>query len=399
MPGLSPQGEAYAQGLKFLFGIPTFWRGLKSKSGVKMISADAAIYDEFDEADQSQLRQARERLSASTLKLERELSVPTLPDWGINKRFQETNQMHYAFKCQICSKYNILEDAFPNCFQQEKDGSWFHACTKCKRPLDIRNPGVWVIKNLGSRIRGYQISQLYSPMKSATDIMNEYHSTEFMGHFYNHTLGLPYLSATDRVSFEQVLSLCNPLKPQAHLSQKRCVMGIDVGSKLHCVVMNMEKEIVALRELKDFEELDHLMKSYNVIDAVIDALPETRKSREFVSKWKQRAWMCFYSDHQKGSYGWNEEERIVSVNRTESLDAGTTALLTGTLSLPQRDGMVELFATHAANIAKVTEEDKESGSKRAAYKKIGPDHFRHALNYCQIAFSKQRSGGVASVFR
>ena len=43
------------------------------------------------------------------------------------------------------------------------------------------------------------------------------------------------------------------------------------------------------------------------------------------------------------------------------------------------------FATHCANTAKKLEEDEETGSKTYTWVKLGPDHYRHALNYWGIA--------------
>jgi hypothetical protein len=42
---------------------------------------------------------------------------------------------------------------------------------------------------------------------------------------------------------------------------------------------------------------------------------------------------------------------------------------------------VRKFASHLHNVAKNLEENEETGSKRYAYVKLGPDHFRHAFNY------------------
>lgn len=388
------------QGLKFMYGTPVFWRGLKSKTKVKSISADVGIFDEFDEADPGQVSQARKRTSASEVKLSRELSTPTIPDFGINRRFDESDQCYYVFKCASCGTHSILEHHFPECFKQHRDGTWYHACYHCKKPLDV-STGRWAQTNTASKLRGYHISQLYSPFVSADEIMTEYQTTEFMGYFHNHVLGLPYLSASDRVSAEKVLSLCDPLRKQATLSQTGTFMGVDVGSKLHVTVISNDSnpKVLYLKEAQSFEELDHIMRAFNVRDCVIDALPETRKAKEFVSRFKTRSWVCFYSEHQKGSYGWNEEERIVSVNRTESLDVGTDMLLKDQITMPQRDPLVEIFANHCGNIAKVIEENKETGEKRYVYKKIGADHFRHSLNYALIARSRNRSKGVASVFR
>jgi hypothetical protein len=393
--------DNYNLGLKYLYGIPTLWRGLESKAGVKSISGDAAVYDEFDEADLSQVKQARERLSASDVKLERELSVPTLPDYGINHLFQETDQCHWVFKCESCSTWNILEREFPNCFQQNSEGVHVRVCKKCRRDIS-HTKGQWVALNPKSKIRGYQISQLYSPFITPDQLMKEYRTTEFMGHFYNHKLGMPYLSATDRVTSDQVLQLCEQARPMGNASLAPTSMGIDVGSKLHIVIIqrvNDKFRVLWAGEKSDFSELQPLIKSFSVRSAVIDALPETRKSREFANVNNPKGYICFYSSHQKGSYSWNDDQKTVAVNRTESLDAGTEMLLNEKIHLPRRDSTMEEFAKHCANIAKVAEEDKETGSKVYVYKKIGPDHYRHALNYAMIAASKMANVAFTSVFR
>ncbi len=46
--------------------------------------------------------------------------------------------------------------------------------------------------------------------------------------------------------------------------------------------------------------------------------------------------------------------------------------------------MARAFAEHLHNTAKKLEED-ETGSKRYVYVNLGPDHFRHALNYFVMA--------------
>lgn len=401
---LEYQPEKYNVGLKYFWGVPTFWRGLESKAGVKSISADAAVYDEFDESDPGQVKQARQRLAFSNLKLQRELSVPTIPDFGIDRRFQETDQCHYAFKCGGCGTWNILEEEWPNCFKPRLDSNgreeWYRACKRCSKELDI-SEGQWVAKQRGMKLRGYQISQLYSPFATPSDIMDEYRTTQFMGHFYNHVLGLPYLASEDRLTVNQVLELCVPSKPQEPRSDLPSAMGVDVGSKLHvvCMTAGPKPHVQFMGEIQSFEELDTIALKYNVKSIVLDALPETRKTREFVGRHQFKAWACFYSDNLKGEYSWNEVERVVTVNRTESLDAGTLAFNRKSITLPQRSPMVEEFAKHCANTAKVAQENKETGAKRYTYMKLGPDHFRHALNYAMIAASRMRSGPVVSIMR
>lgn len=390
----------FNMGLKFLYGIPTYWRGLESKSGVKTISADAAMYDEFDEADQSQVAQARKRLSGGDIRIERELSTPTIPDFGINKRFQESDQHYFALKCPSCSRYQVLEQEFPNCFKQNKHGEYYLACKHCAKPLDIKD-GYWCAMNPKHPTRGYHISQLYSPFLKPDDIMREYYTTEFMGHFYNHVIGEPYLSATDKVTEAHVLNLCDPTLKMPDVSQTGTFMGVDQGAKLHVTIMRSgtKPQVIAAIETDSFDQVAYLIRRYNVRDCVIDALPETRKARELQQKFTNKVWLCFYNDNQKGSYAWDEEKGIVQVNRTESLDAGTNAILEQKLSFFRREKIMEMFAKHCSNTAKVVEEDPETGSKKYVYKKLGPDHFRHSLNYAMIAMSRNKSGPAFSVFR
>lgn len=392
------KSQKFNVGLKFMYGIPTYWRGLKSKSKVKSISADAAMYDEFDEADPSQVAQARKRLSGGDIKIQRELSTPTIPDFGINKRFQESDQHHFALKCPSCNRYQVLEQEFPNCFKQNKQGDYYLGCKHCVKSLSIQN-GYWCALNPKSQLRGYHISQLYSPFLSPNEIMHEFLTTEFIGHFYNHVVGVPHLSATDKVSENDVFNLADPTRPNAELSQTGTSMGVDQGAKLHVTIMK-DKKVLAAMERESFDDLAHIIRRYNVNNCVIDALPETRKARELQAKFNPgRVWLCFYNDNQKGSAAWDEEKGIVQVNRTESLDAGTNAILEQKMSFFRRDKILEMFAKHCSNTAKVVEEDPNTGSKKYVYKKLGPDHFRHSLNYAMIAVSRNKSGPAFSVFR
>ena len=132
---------------------------------------------------------------------------------------------------------------------------------------------------------------------------------------------------------------------------------------------------------KDWNELDRLMKNFNVIRCVVDALPETRNARAFAERHKGRVFLSFYQEYQRGHYKWNEAELTVACNRTESLDASHNEILTGNILLPRQCTITDEFANHLHNVAKRLEEEEDTGSKRYVYVKLGPDHFRHAYNY------------------
>lgn len=164
---------------------------------------------------------------------------------------------------------------------------------------------------------------------------------------------------------------------------------MDQGKDLHVVIGKKHGrkagQIVHIEVYKDWEELDRLMKNFNVSCCVVDALPETRNARAFAERFKGKVYLNYYNKHQKGSYAWNEKELIVSCNRTESLDASHREVIDQSIIFPKENGIVREFAKHMNNVAKKLEEDEETGSKRYVYVKLGPDHFRHTFNYEAMA--------------
>jgi hypothetical protein len=151
-------------------------------------------------------------------------------------------------------------------------------------------------------------------------------------------------------------------------------------------------KVVFIGAVKGFNDLDGLMRRFNVARAVIDALPETRLARDFARRHNGRVFCCFYQEHQKGGYAWNEREFTVSANRTESLDASHNELAQGNVTLPSQSETVEEFARHCANVARVLQTDPETGSSRYVYIKTGQDHYRHAWSYALMGLQFAMQG-------
>jgi len=206
--------------------------------------------------------------------------------------------------------------------------------------------------------------------------------------FYNLKIGIAYVEAANRLTVEEVLSLCSN-EGIAESDDGPCFMGVDQGKDLHVVIgkkaRNMAGKIIHLEIYKDWEELDRLMKNFHVSRCVVDALPETRNARAFADRHKDRVFLNYYNERQKGHYSWNEKELIVQCNRTESMDASHREIQDGTINLPKECEVARTFAQHLHNAAKRLEEDEETGSKRYVYVKLGADHFRHAFNYEAMA--------------
>ena len=374
-------------GLKQVWNAFLYLRGMKSRIGLKSVPVDFIIFDELDEAPQTSIDMAMERMAHSEFKEILKLSNPTLPEYGVDKAFHETDQRFWLLKCEKCGEHTCLEDTFPDCLKTV-NGKVIRACQKCHSEL---NPsiGKWVAKKPGvTDKRGYHYSQLFSHFINPGDILHQFRVTDNLTDFYNLKIGNAYVEAENRLTVEEVLALCGN---QGIVSRDDgpCSMGVDQGKDI-CVVVGKRHsqkagQIIHLGVYKDWEDLDRLMDNFNVSRCVTDALPETRNARAFAERFRGKIFLNYYNQHQKGSYAWNEKELVVQCNRTESLDASHREIMDRALILPKECEVTKSFAKHLRNVAKKLEEDEETGSKRYVYVKLGPDHFRHAFNYETMA--------------
>jgi hypothetical protein len=373
-----------------------YFRGMKSKVAMKSVPADMIVIDEKDETDPTSCGMARKRLSASEFKYEYYLSNPTIPNYGIDKDFQESDQRYWLVKCDHCGNWNCLEDSvsdsdapeLPRCLVKVSNDEAYVGCLKCGKRIDVDN-GEWVAKMPSKdRIHGYHYSQLFSPTVKPIEIVREFEDARRdgkMANFMNLTLGMPYVTAKQKLEVESILSLCDPDFPRDPFAGGCVFMGCDQGSDLH---VSFKRKVSDSRILswfawhRDFSELDQYMPK--VTKCVIDALPETRSARAFADRWKGKVFLNFYNEHQKGKAAWNEEKMIVQENRTESLDASHFNYVEKRNVLPPRSPEMEKVAKQLSNIAKKLEED-EDGSKRYVWVKLGADHYRHADNYSVVA--------------
>jgi len=376
-----------AANIKQIWGCFLYFRGMRSRTGLKSVPIDYIIMDEADEAPQSSVDMAMERLSHSEFKEVLRLSNPTLPDYGIDKAFQGTDQRYWLLKCAKCGHFICLEDTFPDCLL-EVDGRVIRACEKCHAELDP-SIGEWVPKNPNVQDkRGYHFSQLYSHFVDPRDILHTFRTTSNLQDFWNLKIGNAYVEAENRLSIEEILFLCGS-DGIASSDADPCYMGVDQGKDLHVVIGKKHPskagKIIHIGIYKDWEELDRLMKNFRVARCVVDALPETRNARAFAERHKGKIFLNYYQEHQKGSYKWNEKDLMVACNRTESLDASHNEIMNGQIVLPRESDLVREFAKHLHNVAKKLEEDEETGSKRYVYVRLGDDHLRHALNFETMA--------------
>ena len=389
-------------GIKRIGGSMLYMRGARSTSkaggfkrsstALKSVPADRLILDERDEMADDMVDLARERLSHSEVKEEVHLSTPTIPDYGVDKLFQGSDQRHWFIRCGKCGGETCLEIEFPACLEELADGRVIRLCQRCKDSEIHPRNGFWkaLYPDKAKDMVGWRISQLNSIYVDPGEVLRLYmdppngNMTEVM----NSKLAAAHIAAENRLSPSEILALCGD-QSIAEGDDGPCFLGADIGNLIHCVIGKKHPdrgaEIVYIGTFLDWAHLGTLMRRFNVQRAVIDAMPEIRLSREFARSHGGKAFGCFYSEHQKGSFAWNEKERTVTANRTESMDSSHNEISAGNVLLPALCDTVHEFSRHCSNVARVLQSDHDTGATRYVYIKTGPDHFRHAINYMFMA--------------
>jgi phage terminase large subunit GpA-like protein len=65
---------------------------VKESSKLRSIPVDRVVYDEEDLMDPEMVEEAKDRYQHSKLKEESHISTPSIPDFGIDRRYQESDQ-------------------------------------------------------------------------------------------------------------------------------------------------------------------------------------------------------------------------------------------------------------------------------------------------------------------
>jgi hypothetical protein len=199
---------------------------------------------------------------------------------------------------------------------------------------------------------------------------------------------MAHVSAENRLTPQEIYALCG----QEALALKHegpCAMGVDVGSVLHVVVGFKPKEkirqICHMARVSSFNDVHDIAQRFNVKFAVVDMEPELRKARGFAQGEPYPVFLCDYNDNLVTGPVWDEQKRLVKVNRTEVCDTTHDLVSTsGLLILPRRCEELELFAKHAQQA-----KNKEKDSRRLRNRLQIPTTFKAIGQPPQIAVPSQ----------
>lgn len=376
------------------------------------IDADALVLDEFDQMDPRVAPIARERLEASAFAQVRFGSTPTYAEMGIHAEYLASDQRQWHIPCAACGKLQAptLDDLVvewdklgrPVHWNGERDATPFLRCRACGGTLDREGgAGEWVAQYPHRAVHGYHLFRLSLPGKPLQKILDDLDTVNETKRqqAYNQGLGLTYTPSSAMAMTDSVLDLARRDYGMGLEVAPPNFAGIDVGRVLHMVIRgtlpNGERPLVFAGAVDSFEDAARLLRQFNVVTCVIDALPETRAARAMAQALPRfTVWIAYYADggettKKEAEATWDVPEGKVLIDRTRSLDAMFASLydaanggIGSTLPANARD--LRDYYTHLKAPKRILQTDAK-GQQTAVYLESGPDHYAHAENYCAVA--------------
>jgi hypothetical protein len=402
-------------------------RGTFGTKAAISVPSDANVYDEIDFSNPRVLSQFKSRLQHSKYKLERLISTPTLPNYGVSALYEQSDQKRVTCKCVHCGHHQFLtwEDHVwirhittgrcapknPDSIEEYIAKPWefqpYIACTKCDRELDRnwhRGSREWVAEyperaaDLDNGISGYHISQLDVDFVNVSDIVKASDKRFPEGFkkeqdFDNFVLGKES-SGGEGMKIDDSVRVLATLEGM-HMVQAATgtFFGIDLGNKCNIVIIkdfwlpghDTRVPVIISAFTIDKEELDDLdqvIDRYRSLYIVSDAQPYTTAVAKIAKlpKYDCRMKICYFGG--KKAFSTSDSAIEVTANRTQMLDMVTDDVPKGLVMVA--DNVPDEYWAHMKNLVKVKVED-DDGTITFDYVKVGDDHYGFATAYALLA--------------
>jgi len=201
-------------------------------------TADLLANDEVDRSDPDNLEAFLGRLENSKYKIHYRFSTPTIPNFGIDRIFnEESDQRYWMVRCPHCGHRQSLKWDVNLMF--DKNDHPYYGCEKCRRDLTpeaIIN-GEYVAMYPSRLVHGYQVSGMMLPLSKPPVYMYQRFKTMKRKNFYNLLLGETYEASGLKFDPEVILSnvFVPTEEPYQHMYSAKgdTYMGVDQKGDLH----------------------------------------------------------------------------------------------------------------------------------------------------------------------
>lgn len=349
----------------------------KMETGVGIsLTSSLNIHDECDRSDQGVLEQYESRLGASDYQGKWYFSNPTTPNTLSQKLYEQSDQKHWFIKCSHCNHWQYLDY-----WKNVKAGQF--VCEKCGGIItdEDRRNGQWVKKYQNRTISGYWISHLTTPWHSAQEIEDAYLNRSKQ-YFYNFVLGLPYIGSDIVVNRDIILRNIDLAEPNF---QEHNVLGVDQGLQKHWVLGN-KQGIFAVGQTDSWDDIDELIRVYDVETAVFDALPDLTEPRRLRDRYPGKVWLHYYKKEvKKADYVfWDHLTHTVYSDRSKIIQQVIDDMVHREIKFQMKQDELGDYSRHWTSLYKTVEQDS-LGLERDVWSSNGEDHFVHATVYWALA--------------
>lgn len=297
-----------------------YYRGTWTTKAAMMVASSLNVHDEVDASKQDVLEQYETRLQARAGGWRWYFSHPSLPDYGVDKFWQISDQKHWFITCNACDEVQFL--SWPESIDQDRK---VYVCKACNAELsdDERRNGKWFAKYKEREFSGYWVSQLMCPWITAEKICTDF-SEKTPEYFWNYVLGLPYMGGDAKLT---QMHLFQNLTQKQDVAEKdeRVVLGIDTGKKLDFVLGNQRLGLFHHGDAQDYTMLNGFMERWPLCIAVIDAGGDFIGAQQFFERWPGRVFKAYAGEDRKTNqlFRWGEGDDqgqvLYDLNRTWQL--------------------------------------------------------------------------------
>ena len=379
-----------------------YYRGSWNERQALMIAADWLVLDEFDRCRQEVLEQYESRLQHSRYGYKAIFSNPSMPDFGVDKYYQKTDQKKWHIT-HSCGNTYILDES---CVDIKAE---IYRCPKCREEItnEERRMGDWVATAEGQEgWSGYWIPLWINPLVPASKIA-QYKKEKTPEYFANFVAGLPYVGTNNALN--QKLLEAN-LTPQVNDQQGRVIIGVDTGHNIHYVLQNKQGifyhgyiKSVAENEASPFpihnydpyDELEKQLIKYKNSIIISDQGGDLIGIRKLQAKYASRVFLCWFTKETKTQqiirWGENEESGKVLVDRNRMIQMCVDELTEQRMPINGTVSEWQPYFNHWLNIYRaqeIVDEQEPAYGWRWVWKRKGDDHWALASTYARVGIDR-----------
>jgi hypothetical protein len=374
-----------------------FYLGAQTDRSAIMLTLDMLVADEYDKAPQEILEIYDSRLQHSKYGYKWVFSNPTIPEFGVDRFWLQSDQKKWHIK-HSCGKQYVMDESCINYTSE------IYQCPHCQGVItreEIRM-GEWIPTAVGEW-SGYWIPLWINPMIEAKKIC-EHKKTKSREYFYNFVAGLPYVNPNDALN-QRILDGC--LTEEINQRLSRTIIGLDTGHSLHYTMMNREGVFyygycpsVAESNIKGYDpydEIDKIMEEDKNAILISDQGGDLIGVRKLQAKYTGRVYLCWFVKETRNQqlirWGDGDEWGKVLVDRNRAVQLAVDQLNETRIQFNGSKEDWQDYFNHWLNIYRIKEiemgeENDPQYSWRWVWKRKGPDHWAMATIYGLVGMDR-----------